>query len=175
MTVIPKCGSTTVRDILAPITTNDLEKPAWQLGHVYHQECGERSWGVVRNPWKRVLSRWREKTEHRDLTLSFREYLASLNHIVADGLPYNPIGSPQSHILGCIPPQWIVDIDAIAEWLPELEAREGVVLGPPIRSRYHGCYDWCQEYRDCPETRDIVREVYAADWDLEFDWEDPLG
>lgn len=190
--VIPKCGSTTVRVMLA-----DIAKPGqyiipprkrlkvqkmdgWHVATRYRGEHRRRSWGVLRNPWGRLVSRWRERHLQRTEpgAKTWPEYVRTIRHGRGSGTPptkMSAVARDQSWFLGTVHPQKLVTIEDIAIWMPELAAAEGVTLGVVVHARSYGAYDWRQHYRDHPETRDIVREVFAADWELGLEWEDPLA
>lgn len=176
VTVIPKCGSTTVRLMLAPFAqpgqytatpddpTNLVTKaPGWQLGTRYQGQCGDRSWAVLRNPYRRILSRWREKQGS-----SWPEYLTGL------GNGHHPMVRSQTWYLGVRRPARMLDIEQSEWWRDSMSVELALdIRGVPI-ARSSGNYDWTQPYRDHPETRDIVRNAYSDDWNLGINWSEPL-
>ncbi len=168
--VSPKCGSTSLRTMLDPWRDRQAEKrglspdEGW-LTDAYRAQHIERSWGVVRNPWKRILSRWREKGGR----IPFPSYVKGFVN------SQSVMGMQQTEILGQKQPLRLVDIDAIDKWIGEFSAMAGVTIVPEHARRGSGTYDWKAIYREHPEARDLVREMYPDDWSLGFDWEDPLA
>ena len=179
--VIPKCGSTTVRIMLADVAEPGQYKTnyrrtlirkdsKWTLALAYNGIHHPRSWAVVRNPWRRLLSRWKEKAVIRP-ELDWSEYVMRAAELV----DRHTMSRPQASYFARQRPTRIVAIENVAEWAPEMERVEGVTLGTVTHARSQGDYDWRQIYRDHPETRDIVRNLFAVDWELGITWEDPLA
>ena len=178
---IAKCGSTKIRQLLDPFAVPGqyhfengrcIKHAPWVLGGRYAGECGARSWGVLRNPWKRIVSRWREKRLLFGMLTPWPEWLDGFK------MSGSSVGAKsQAYFLGAVHPARLVAIENLAGWLPELAECFGVDFGPDAhvsRSiRDHGSYDWRTPYREHPETVQIVREIWSPDWNLGLEWETP--
>lgn len=187
VTVIPKCGSTTVRYMLAdvakpgqylimPRVKVKVQKQDWQLSERFTGEHIDRSWGVLRNPWRRLISRWREKGLEKTGT-TWPDYVRSIGEAQSDSIASrikSTVSLPQSYFLGEPRPRRLVAIENAEAWKAELEQAEGVHLRDVVRARSHGGYDWRQLYRDHLETTYLVRDIFLADWKMGIEWENPL-
>ncbi len=182
VTVIPKCGSTTMRYLLAgcavpgqyriPKRKNiKVEKgEGWHLANIYEGQCRDRSWAVLRNPWRRLLTRWQSKVARK----TWSEFVDAVRLALVTKSALSTAARTQTAFLGDPHPRRLVAIEKIEDWLPVLAKQEGVQLGLAVQARRLAPYDWKLPYCEHPKTRDVVREIFAADWGLGIDWEDPL-
>ncbi len=189
VTIIPKSGSTSVRHIVADCAQPGQYHTApgtsytrireggtgWQVGTRYKGQCGDRSWAIIRNPWQRQLSRWREKKLTLGGTITWPDYAALALKTKESGRKLSDGVKNQAWFLGAIWPKRLVRLQDMAVWIREMEQVEEVSLRSSTRLHHYGNYDWRKFYRDHPKTRDLVREAFAADWELGLTWEDPLG
>ncbi len=182
--ICPKAGSTTLRFIFekwadegqyvvdrdATMRQGQLARKLgdWSVSGRYQGDDPEDAWAVVRNPYQRILSKWREKRVILGGTRPWPSYVSG-----AAGRRTGVIAKPQWDIVKRVPLNRIFALSRLGAMLSDVNNELGTTAEKEHK-RSHGEYDWRAPYREHPETVGLVRDLYAQDWKLGIDWEDPL-
>lgn len=180
--ICPKSGSTSLRvafarwrdagqyniDESAGADNRIISKcPGWSVSAPY-QGDPPLAFAVVRNPYQRLLSKWREKREILGGTRAWPSYVRGMYDT-----RLGTMSTPQYTIVRHVPRDRRFDLADMKPLYRAVWVATGV--HPPVtHKRSHGKYDWRETYREHPDTVALVRTLYAPDWALGFWWESPL-